>query len=534
MPNLSPQAQAVITAFGTQPGVTQDHVNNLQTVINASPALIDQINDAVAQGHLKRIVPLTNLHAGGEYHGKNGEMHLPLAKLATPPPNQTFDTGEVTFVLGHELQHGLNHAATMQAYRDFMKDARQAAKTDHDYTDEIGKLLAANRRDEASAEIAGWNAIISRVKITNPTPTMKDILGQTSRTSDFIDVSKTSPITYTLKPNLTLNPDFTLSPTPANLEAMGKNFFDKAPVDARLGHLGNSDYPNHYGAWPIQEAAKLERQHNPNPQMTINLSQLRLDEKLLEENGINLGTNQQPMPYYDSSTNPPRAGLFQHTITTHQHVSPIAAVLEAELAREQSQRSSSLSDQQRRIPPSGDPIVDRWIDALQDGDYATAKAVQREFANSPEGQRLWTDSLAEARAEEARQQPWLAQARDTPLFNQAMDHLDRLGPQMGQSWAQEQREQLAGTIALEARREHLPEINDLVPTRDGGLIAVWNNPHNRILDRRTGTIDPVRAAEQPLQQSMQQFSDETQHQEQQAILDAQQRQMQEQQRGLSR
>ena len=52
----------------------------------------------------------------------------------------------------------------------------------------------------------------------------------------------------------------------------------------------------------------------------------------------------------------------------------------------------------QRIPPSGDPVVDRWIDALQDGDYPTARTVQREFTRSPEGQRLWNDSLAEADA----------------------------------------------------------------------------------------------------------------------------------------
>lgn len=144
MPTLTPQAQAVITAFGSRPGVTPDHLNHLQAVINASPALVDQVNDAVAQGHLKQIVPLTNPHAGGEYHGERKEMHLPLARLTTPSAGRAFDAGEVTFVLGHELQHAFNHAATMQAYLDFMKDATQAAKTDHDYTSEIDRLLTAN------------------------------------------------------------------------------------------------------------------------------------------------------------------------------------------------------------------------------------------------------------------------------------------------------------------------------------------------------------------------------------------------------
>ena len=326
MPTITPQAQALITAFGSQPGVTPDHLNNLQAVINASPVLIDQVNGAVAQGHLKKIVPLTNPHAGGEYHGQHKEMHLPLARLASPAAGRKLDAGELTFVLGHELQHGFNHAATMQAYQDFVKVARQAAKTDHDYTGEIDDLLAANRRDEAGSEIAGWNAVVSHVKTTKTNPTLGDIYDfQPGRMKDFIDRAGSYPnYTYAPKPNLTLNPDFTLSATPANLEAMGRNFFDKAPVDSNLGYYGKSDYANHYGTWPIQQAAQLERQHSPKPQIKVDLSQLRLSEKLLEENGINLGTNQQAVPYLDTGTNPPKAGLFQHTATSHLHASPLS------------------------------------------------------------------------------------------------------------------------------------------------------------------------------------------------------------------
>ena len=153
------------------------------------------------------------------------------------------------FTLGHELQHGFNHAATMQAYATFQKEAMQATKSHHDYTAAIGNLIAANRRDEAGAEIAGWNAVVSMVKTTHSNPTLEDVYkAQPARLSDFIVVSRASTTAYTLKPNLILNADFTLSPTPDNLEAMGQNFFDKIPDDTRLGALGNSDYANYYGA----------------------------------------------------------------------------------------------------------------------------------------------------------------------------------------------------------------------------------------------------------------------------------------------
>lgn len=346
MPTLSSQAQAMVTAFGQQPGVTQDQVNNLQAVINASPVLIDQVNNAVAAGHLRQIVPLTHANAGGEYDAQSKTMRLPPAILTTPPPGAPpFNAGEPTFVLGHELQHGFNHAATAQAYRDFFQEAAQKAQeplVPRDYTAATSKLIAANRRDEAGAEIAGWNAVVDSVKSTNPNPTLQDIYEeQPGRMMDFIDQSSGGPPhTYTLKPNLTLNPDLTLSATPANLEAMGVNYFDKAPVDTQLGHHGNSDYANYYGAYAAGVAAQLDRHYNPpqqgvtSPQMALNLSQLRLNEKLMEENGINLGANTQPIPYYDNGTHPPTAGLFQHTINSHLHVSPVAAqALEREMEK---------------------------------------------------------------------------------------------------------------------------------------------------------------------------------------------------------
>lgn len=346
MPALSPQAQTVVTAFGHQPAVTPDQVSNLQMVINASPTLIDQVNNAVAAGHLQQFVPLMHANAGGEYDGQNKVMRLPLGMLTTPPTGQLpFDAGEPTFVLGHELQHGFNHAATTQAYQTFFNEVRQKAQElagPRDYTAATASLIVANRRNEAGAEIAGWNAIVDRVKSTNPNPTLQDIYEQQpGRMKDFIDRMGSNPnYSYSLKPNLTVNSDLTLTATPSNLGAMGKNYFDKPPISpGGLGHHGNSDYANYYGAYAVGVVTDLERHYNPpqpgatTPRMALDLPQLRLTEKLMEENGINLGTNTQPMPYFDSSTTPPTAGLFQHTRATHQHTIPIAAqALEVERA----------------------------------------------------------------------------------------------------------------------------------------------------------------------------------------------------------
>ena len=185
-------------------------------------------------------------HAGGSYDGDSKTMNLPLSIL-TAPTGGAIDAGEVTFVLGHELQHGFNHAATDHAYATFNHDVTalaQSAAAVHDYTPATAALIGANRRDEAGAEIAGFNAIVSRVRSANPHATLDDVYrAQPGRMGDFLQLDTTAtPPAYRAMPDLHLNADLTLPATAANIEAMGKHYFDKAPAQARLGYNGNSDY----------------------------------------------------------------------------------------------------------------------------------------------------------------------------------------------------------------------------------------------------------------------------------------------------
>ncbi len=319
MTTLSRQSQAIITAFGHQPGVTADQLNNLQTIINGSPALVDQINAAVAAGHLRHIAPLTNAHAGGEYNATNKTMSLPLAKLTSPP-----DISEITFVLGHELQHGPNRTAVAQARTAFVQEVTRKTQEPggrHDYTAILERSLGAHRNDESGAEISGWNAVVSALKTRNPTPTIEDIYNENpDRMSDFIDKSLSQPYTYNLKPNLTLNTDMTMTASAANLEAMGKNYFD-APLAAPygIGHHGDSDYRNFYAASDIGYIVQMERYTNPqrpgstSPTIAVDMQHLKLSEAQMERNGIDLGSNHSRMVYRDLSTTPASTHYFDHT-----------------------------------------------------------------------------------------------------------------------------------------------------------------------------------------------------------------------------
>lgn len=321
---LNAKAEAVLLAFGKEPGVTPDHLKNLTETINGSPALVDEVNHAVDAGHLKRIVPLNNPHAGGEYNPAAHEMRLQLRSLSTPSGSK-YDASEATFVLGHELQHGFNAGDIARANAQFTRDLQTVAQsraTTHDYTKSVGDVIAASRRDEAGAEISGWNATVSAVraeaqKNNAPAPTLEDIYKRNpGRMDDFIHVDRSQlPATYSMRSNLAVNPDLTMSSTPANIEGMGKNYFDRSST---LGHNGNSSYANYYGAWAAGVAVQYERHYGSGQSlMALDLKSLHLDPNIMAQNGISLGANPNAMPYLDTSTQPPTPRHFRDSATTH-------------------------------------------------------------------------------------------------------------------------------------------------------------------------------------------------------------------------
>ncbi|QWT18539.1 hypothetical protein KPL74_12370 [Bacillus sp. NP157] len=321
---LDARANAVVQAFGQQPGVTPDQLRNLTDTINASPALVDEVNRAVAAGHLQRIVPLQNPHAGGEYNASAHEMRLPLTSLSTPAGGR-YDASEATFVLGHELQHGFNAAGMAQAHATFARDLQAVAQSNapkHDYTRPIGEVIAASRRDEAGAEISGWNAVVSAARSEAqrqhaPAPTLEDIYKTNpGRMRDFIHVDRTqSPVHYAMRSNLTVNADMSMPATAGNIEGMGRNYFDRSST---LGHNGNSSYANYYGAWATGTAVQFERHYgHGHANMAVNLQALHVRPDIMAQNGIDLGADHRPMPYQDTSTQPPTARNFRHTATSH-------------------------------------------------------------------------------------------------------------------------------------------------------------------------------------------------------------------------
>lgn len=330
MPTLSADTERLLAEFAGKSDVTADQVDNLRKAIANSPALATQVDVAITAGHLQRFELLpADSNVGGEYVSGAKAIRLPASSLSTLAAPDKHDAAELTFVLGHEIQHGLNDAATERAYEQFESDIADIAARDstHDYTQAIGTLLAANRRDEASANIEGWNALVGMVKTANPDATLEDVYNASTRANEFVRVQPGPPMTYAAHPDLTLNADLSMTATAANIEGMGKHYYDEG-VSSGLGPNGNSDYQNFYAASAISRACEEEAK-NPAPdgisRMSVNMAQLGLQESLLEQNGLSLGKGTPPrQPYFDTSTSPSTLHYFDHTEGTYAHV-PITA-----------------------------------------------------------------------------------------------------------------------------------------------------------------------------------------------------------------
>lgn len=133
-----------LDAAGHAQPVNQDMIGNLQRTINGSPVLAVQMKDATQQGHLRKFDLLPpSMSAGATYNGSEKEKSISLPPFGLQSPSAInskarFDQHDLTFVLGHEVQHGFNREERMQANKAFGQNVvKQAAvkAPEHDYTD---------------------------------------------------------------------------------------------------------------------------------------------------------------------------------------------------------------------------------------------------------------------------------------------------------------------------------------------------------------------------------------------------------------
>ena len=162
---FSEKAQKIINDFSKQNGVTEEHVNNLKDAILSSPVLNEQFNYVANRGLLRGLQALPpNSGMGGKFNGQNKVISISLDQFSSA--NYQQEKGDNVFVLGHEIRHAYNDRAMGKARYDYNQELQQEVSkpSPRDYTQEVRKMMAAHKWDEATAEIAGYNAVVSMVK----------------------------------------------------------------------------------------------------------------------------------------------------------------------------------------------------------------------------------------------------------------------------------------------------------------------------------------------------------------------------------
>jgi hypothetical protein len=162
------------------------------------------------------------------------------------------------------------------------------------------------------------------------------------------------------------------------------------------------------------------------------------------------------------------------------------------------QNSNTLADsvlRDARLPePRQDGISDHW---------APASGRQLDDSIKPVVPGLGNSGRVFSAGEPALDARREAQLRNDPYFKQALAGLDKLGPEAGVYANQQDKERIAGGLAVEAKLHHLPAIQDVVasPT-NGNVFATWKNPENG-QDMMRAHVDKGEAIKQPLAENLQ-------------------------------
>ncbi|MGO1000537.1 XVIPCD domain-containing protein [Lysobacter sp. CA196] len=360
-----------VDSQGRTARVSQEMVSNLQQTLGASPLLLDRTEAAInarPEPHLKSFTVLAGDQGmGAAYDGDVKTMLIPAYRLqATTATNpRGFDKVTMVYAFAHEIQHGFNHERKQMAWREFKAEVRQIAKDDNsvnDYTQPVATIIRASRVDEAEGEIAGWNAVLSMKQKADPSfdlEGMKKIPGARPYLFVTAGSSNVEPVG---RSGLRFNEDGSVTPSAENVEAMGKNYFDRASKKGLaesaervgLGPHKESNYPNYYGRNAIEELITLDRKvaktvGGVEPRMQLNMAVLGLEENLIERLGLRVDPHpQERQPYYDSSESPPVLRHFDHTrnganLNQHIPVEPVADVLPV-AAKPSDPRQPSHSD----------------------------------------------------------------------------------------------------------------------------------------------------------------------------------------------
>lgn len=248
---------------------------NFSAILRASPDLHAQFLLAVEKGQLLRLEAESDPRFMGSYDYESGSLSLSIEQLGNADPNSANEEAEedinfVRFTAGHEIDHAVARDEVQKLGKRFREQAAAIANgpSPHDYTSAVKEYNDGHREREASAEIAGFNALAAQVRNENPQATLNDVYATDGGASNYIVDDNQNPPSYSIRPGLHIKADLQLDKD-KSLEGMAKAFYDSNPgyparnIDWAFGEI--------YRQEAIAQAANPGR---PFPEIRINVEEL--------------------------------------------------------------------------------------------------------------------------------------------------------------------------------------------------------------------------------------------------------------------
>ncbi|HEX7813934.1 hypothetical protein [Dyella sp.] len=325
---LSEGTTLMLEKFRDHEGVRGHEVERLENVLLSSEYLRSALDEAIEFDHLNEIVPLSaqggDINAGGMYDFRNKTLSLSLSG-----PDDQFNSVDLVFVIGHELQHAMDrqtlvsdqNAAIAEYERAISHPARYDRQNNiYDITAATHIAIESTREHEARAEIGGWNAVASTLHehLVDRPPTLDEMQRMCSnRTGDFLQAAVTQTGTshgFALRPGLTVNNRMQMSLSWNNIQSMKVYYADaQRPPGEGFGVERNTDYRNLTASRYVNLATThmgLYEQYRPDQahMIRLDMKSLHLSGQQLRGAGLYASERTAPMFVYDGSN--PRLGLI--------------------------------------------------------------------------------------------------------------------------------------------------------------------------------------------------------------------------------
>ena len=278
-----------------------DKRKDIEEAIASSPHLRQIMTEAVNAGTLEHIrMGVPGANEGGHYNDDKRAIYLSPETFTRTAFKRDAEArlDAITSTLGHETGHALYaEKARKELYfaTGSITEGIRAAGPGGEFnaTGLVGAYIRDARRNEAQAEMHGWDALASRIEyIKGKPPSRDEMLERIGASTDCVDEIKGI---RRLAPGIILDADMHMSDTrlpkagPINLELVAQCHFDNPR--ASLGAGGAADYTNYYGAYLVQQLADDTRHWVNPPTVRLDMEKLGLDKAQLESTGLRLGND---------------------------------------------------------------------------------------------------------------------------------------------------------------------------------------------------------------------------------------------------